>query len=1462
MTVLAVPSLCSAQDGYTIVNLAVPSTWEADAFGGVNSAGMVAGSFATAEGIRAFVYDISRGGIVNIGTLGGDQSRANDINDAGVVVGRSTTNLGFSHAFQYSAQSGLQDIHALVHLGGSNSSAVGINEAGDIVGWADTPTGEVHAFFYNAATQQLTDLHLAAGLPLTSSSAAHAIDNGRRIVGVVEDAAERGAGFLYSISASSFLVMGGAGDSALLRISGGSAVGTADIDPTTWRGVLAQAANTSLNTFDIGALGGTISTAFDINGLGTIVGTASDANDDTRAFVGDNASGLRDLNALISDPQWYLLEAHGINDVGQIVGIGYFNGEVQVFLLTPFVDTTGPVVTVPASFTVDATSAVGAVVSFSATATDAVDGNVTATCAPASGSVFPIGSTLVTCTASDAAGNAGSASFTITVRAAPVVTWQNPVSIVVGTPLGSAQLNATANVPGTFIYTPPLGTLLGLGTGQLLSVTFTPSDTTNYGVATTQVAIDVVPAGPPAPATFHAIGDLPGGPVVSDIRDATRVGGVLYAVGASASHDQVLCISFNNPVGCVTQHNPDTALLWTFDGVNSTLTPLPDLVTPTGTPVNPLFASAITRNAAYIAGQARSNAADPAQMHAVRVTRTGLLNLDLSAAPFPANNQPAAGQAISEEGSIVYGVEGVPFRARRFDVNLSTSVRIPLLSASDTGSFTAARGASFDGSVMVGTSFVFPLTDTNGRAFRYVHSSPVGTVSAIPLLPGGTWNRALAVSPDGRTALVAGNSRSLPNGEIYLYDAVAGTTQVLGSPNTLWAPVRTFASNSSLLVNFAGMTADASVVAATFADRTDSGSVRRAHGYIHNARGWFHLTTILGEQGIDIQADGWDSEHIQINGISPDGTLVFGSGEHHGVTEGFVAEFSPGYLGSFDFPAVPPPDTSIVGAWIGTNPAEADVVVFQADGTFFVVITRLGSQPSGEFTSGFERGRYRWDPVTGAFTFATLQDTNGSVGLSGGNGVLGLTAVVSGDTFRLMYQGNVGATLGRVSGGLDTVVGGWVFGDARVDDNSGVVIFASDGTFMLAEDGDGALSPLGRDGVEAGTSSWNAGTLSFTVTLDTTGAWGVSNGPGSGTLSLPLSPDGLRLGPPSQQLRRILDPQTGLPVITSVLSTTATAGYPFAYQVAATHVPSSFGATGLPSGVSINAATGLISGTPAQAGTFNVTISASNTLSTGSAQLHLAVIAPIFTGTGTNVVVTPTVPPGSAPIPLTLQFETVTQSGVTAVTPIDPATLSPTFQLPQGFSLGTPPLYYELRTTAAFDGTITVCFDYGGVSLSGFPRLLHYETALGSWVDITTSVNVSTTTICGLTSSLSPFALASSAFDAAGFHAPIDPVAGHVNVVKGGSTVALKFNVRGPGGVQITNPAAIPNLNLSVTSTACTAGEPEEVVPVTTTGNTGLRYDAAAGQFIQNWKSPKEKGCYVVRLKGDGLLLTAKFKLK
>lgn len=91
------------------------------------------------------------------------------------------------------------------------------------------------------------------------------------------------------------------------------------------------------------------------------------------------------------------------------------------------------------------------------------------------------------------AGTSGANSLTVE-KATPAVVWSNPADIVYGTPLGAAQLNATANVPGSFVYTPAAGTVLDAGNGQTLLAQFTPADTTNYNVVMKEVSINVAKA--------------------------------------------------------------------------------------------------------------------------------------------------------------------------------------------------------------------------------------------------------------------------------------------------------------------------------------------------------------------------------------------------------------------------------------------------------------------------------------------------------------------------------------------------------------------------------------------------------------------------------------------------------------------------------------------------------------------------------------------------------------------------------------------------------------------------------------------------------------------------------------------------------------------------------------------------------------------------------------------------------
>jgi hypothetical protein len=119
---------------------------------------------------------------------------------------------------------------------------------------------------------------------------------------------------------------------------------------------------------------------------------------------------------------------------------------------------------------------------------------------PAAGTVLTAGSKVlsVTFTPTDTATyNSASGTVTLTVnKVTPTVTWGTPATIAYGTALSATQLNATASVPGAFVYSPLAGTVLTAGP-HALSVNFTPTDTTDYNIpAASSVQLTVNKATP------------------------------------------------------------------------------------------------------------------------------------------------------------------------------------------------------------------------------------------------------------------------------------------------------------------------------------------------------------------------------------------------------------------------------------------------------------------------------------------------------------------------------------------------------------------------------------------------------------------------------------------------------------------------------------------------------------------------------------------------------------------------------------------------------------------------------------------------------------------------------------------------------------------------------------------------------------------------------------------------------
>jgi probable HAF family extracellular repeat protein len=200
------------------------------------------------------------------------------INSNGQITGYYVPNDLNYHAFIYDGA-----WHDLGSIGGPSSIGYAINNAGHIAGWATTSSGEDRAFFYDGLMHDLGTL------------------GGSISVGLGINDQDRVTGYSFTADGSTHVFL--------------------------YDGAM----------HDLGTLGGADAQGDDINNLGQIVGTSYTAGyADVHAFLYDPLLGMRDLNDLI-DPlsSWELIHAKAINDVGQITGYGWYDGEVHAFLLTP-----------------------------------------------------------------------------------------------------------------------------------------------------------------------------------------------------------------------------------------------------------------------------------------------------------------------------------------------------------------------------------------------------------------------------------------------------------------------------------------------------------------------------------------------------------------------------------------------------------------------------------------------------------------------------------------------------------------------------------------------------------------------------------------------------------------------------------------------------------------------------------------------------------------------------------------------------------------------------------------------------------------------------------------------------------------------------------------------------------------------------------------------------------------------
>jgi len=240
--------------------------------------------------------------LIDLGTLyGGANSSGYGINTKGQVSGSSTTTKGrygaSMHAFITSANNTLSMID-LGTLGGQNSYGTEINKSGQITGYSQLlgnrldpqKNAIVHAFITDVSTNKMTDIGTLGGY----SSQGYGLNDKGQVAG-------------YS-----------------------------DIRDFTFQHAFVTHPTTR-KMIDLGTLGGNNSKAYGINSKGDTTGTAARADNKMVAFVALQ-NHMYDLQKLLvkgSGTGWLLQMGRSINDIGQIVGTGTYNGQLRAFVASP-----------------------------------------------------------------------------------------------------------------------------------------------------------------------------------------------------------------------------------------------------------------------------------------------------------------------------------------------------------------------------------------------------------------------------------------------------------------------------------------------------------------------------------------------------------------------------------------------------------------------------------------------------------------------------------------------------------------------------------------------------------------------------------------------------------------------------------------------------------------------------------------------------------------------------------------------------------------------------------------------------------------------------------------------------------------------------------------------------------------------------------------------------------------------
>ena len=320
-------SLCAAQT-YTVTDLGTVSGMDYSVARAINSAHQVTGASGKSNSYLADVFVYSNGAMTNLGTLGGNSGIGNGINSSGQVAGYSQNASGTYRAFRSSGGT-LIDIG---DLGGGSAVAYAINDVGQVVGSSVTADGSNHPFLYSSG--QMIDLGTLGSHGNSWWNSAQGINKWGVVTGTSYDAQGNFFGFVWSNGTMTKLgTLGGPWSQGYAINSKGKITGiayTADGNAHAFirnlRGVMK----------DLGTFAGKFSTTwgFSINDSGVVVGQST-FQDTYHAFV-YRSGAIKDLNTLIPPGSgWVLISAEGINNAGQIVGMGLHHGLQHGYLLTP-----------------------------------------------------------------------------------------------------------------------------------------------------------------------------------------------------------------------------------------------------------------------------------------------------------------------------------------------------------------------------------------------------------------------------------------------------------------------------------------------------------------------------------------------------------------------------------------------------------------------------------------------------------------------------------------------------------------------------------------------------------------------------------------------------------------------------------------------------------------------------------------------------------------------------------------------------------------------------------------------------------------------------------------------------------------------------------------------------------------------------------------------------------------------